>query len=120
MFSLQLCCSPPLRPSPSLHCCCSDWLEALDTLNTDALRSSPDAATITHCLLSAALVALPTAVLATEAAAAAGVRQLSQAQLRLQALATQLLPLLLSACHRQPPPQLLVLVLSLATVLIER
>lgn len=43
---------------------------------------------------------------------------LSQAQLRLQAVATQLLPLLLAACHRQPPQ--LVLIVSLATALIDR
>jgi hypothetical protein len=89
----------------------------LEAVSISSLTSSPDAQpaadNITHSLLAAALVLLPAAPAAAEAPV-----QLSQGQLRLQAFATQLLPLLLAACHRQPPQ--LVLVVSLATALIDR
>lgn len=92
-----------------------DWFEALAWLDVVHVSSAPDAASaadaITRSLLAAALVLLPAVPLPADG-------QLSQAQLRLQAVATQLLPLLLAACHRQPPQ--LVLVVSLATALIDR
>lgn len=96
---------------------CRDWFEALESTDLASLSASPDAqpaaASTTHSLLAAALVLLPAAPATTDVAA-----PLSQSQLRLQAVATQLLPLLLTACHRQPPQ--LVLIVSLATALIER
>lgn len=96
---------------------CRDWFEALDSADLASLSGSPDAApaagSVTHSLLAAALVLLPAAPATTDVAAPLG-----QAQLRLQAVATQLLPLLLAACHRQPPQ--LVLIVSLATALIDR
>ncbi|PRW56624.1 Nucleoporin NUP188 like isoform B [Chlorella sorokiniana] len=94
-----------------------DWFEALESTDLASFSTSPDAqpaaASIAHSLLAAALVLLPAAPATTDIAA-----PLSQAQLRLQAVATQLLPLLLAACHRQPPQ--LVLIVSLATALIDR
>ncbi|PSC72509.1 exostosin-like glycosyltransferase isoform B [Micractinium conductrix] len=94
-----------------------DWLDALEGVDLAALSSSPDAApaaaSVTHSLLAAALVLLPAAPAAGDA-----VQLPDEAQQRLQGVATQLLPLLLAACHRQPPQ--LVLVVSLATALIDR
>lgn len=101
----------------SSHAPRRDWFEALENVDLSSLSASPDAqpaaASTAHSLLAAALVLLPAAPATIDVSA-----PLSQAQLRLQAVATQLLPLLLAACHRQPPQ--LVLIVSLATALIDR
>ncbi|KAL4443613.1 hypothetical protein ABPG75_011350 [Micractinium tetrahymenae] len=95
-----------------------DWLEAMESADLPALTSSPDvphaAASITHSLLSACLVLLPAAPAANDAQ-----QLLTPQQQRLQEVATQALPLLLAACHRSQAPQL-ILVVSLATALIDR
>lgn len=122
----QLASLAPL-PSPRPRCAAAtasaaaarrDWLEALEAADLPALTSSPDAphaaASISHSLLAAALVLLPAAPAANDA------QQLPTPQQQgLQEVATQVLPRLLAACHRSQAPQL-ILVVSLATSLIDR
>ncbi|KAI3428139.1 hypothetical protein D9Q98_006522 [Chlorella vulgaris] len=93
------------------------WLEALAGGAVTGFSTSPDAQpaadAISHSLLATALVLLPVAPPAAD-----DLGPPSETAVLLIRAATQLLPLLLAACHRQPPQ--LVLVVSLAADLIQR